>query len=395
MINYLVNLWLCIIAGGNGTRLFLYSNKDRPKQFCLLDKDHTFIQSTIERFMSFGIDPKHIVIIVTNDVQWDLAKEQTMERYGVLSSNIVKISPDHGYAGAMVVATNHVYGSDPNAVVISTPSDQSVETNKNFYRVINAAIENVSNNPDHVVFVGKPITDDSIVKDLGVFTYKETSETVVAMEEFYEKPQGATLQKVLRGKYACNTGISVWNSAIFRPCLEMESREIATDELIRELRARLNIDIVVGDFHWDDCGTFKALYRVNSYSSGSEVVVLGNAENVVYENCRQSLLITDSSLEINVYGASDVAVIAREIEGHYYLEVAAFNYNQGVAEAAKIFEENLAAFRAGITLGGRNNGLTTPREDIYHCCFIGVSNYKVHTYERKSGKRGFQVTFGC
>ena len=172
------NLWLSIIAGGNGTRLFLYSNADRPKQFCLLDNENTFIQDTIERFLPFGIDPKHIVIIVTNDIQRDWAKEQTMERFGVLSSNIVKIEPTHGYAGAMVIATNHIFGTDPNAVVISTPSDQSVDTNDNFRKVITAAIDNVNEQPDHVVFVGKEITDRSTVKELGVFTYQEDSKTV-------------------------------------------------------------------------------------------------------------------------------------------------------------------------------------------------------------------------
>ncbi|MBR5027184.1 hypothetical protein IKX64_01150 [Candidatus Saccharibacteria bacterium] len=391
----MIHLWLIIIAGGQGTRLFLYSNKDRPKQFCLLGKGKTFIQDTVERFLLFGIDPKHIVVIVTNDTQRSRAKEQLMERYGVLSSNIVKISPNHGYAGAMVVATNHVYGSDPNAVVISTPSDQSVDINDNYCKVINAAIEDVSKDPSHVVFVGKVIPNSSTVKELGVFTYEETSEIVVPMKDFYEKPQGEVLKKVMQSEYACNTGISIWSSNIFRPCLELESREIATDELINELRSRTNVNVVVGDFPWDDCGNFEALHRVNRHNSGSDVVVLGNTENVLYEDCHNALLITDASLEINVYGASNVAVIAREIDAHYYLEVAAFNYNQGVAEAAKIFEENIEAFRAGITLGGRNNGLTTPREDIYHGCFIGVSNYKVHTYERKSGKRGFQITFGC
>ena len=389
------DLWLSIIAGGNGTRLFLYSNTDRPKQFCLLDNENTFIQATIERFLQFGVDPKHVVIIVTNDIQRNLAKEQTMERFGVLSSNIVKIEPTHGYAGAMVIATNHIYGTDPNAVVISTPADQSVDNNDNFRKVITAAISNVNERPDHVVFVGKENTDRSKVKELGVFTYQKSSETVVSVDGFYEKPRGEMLQKIMQGNFACNTGISIWSSNIFRPCLELENREVATDELINELRSRTNVDLVVGKFHWSDCGNFQALHEENRYHSGSDIVILGKKENVEYDKCHDVLLITDESLEINVYGASNVAVIAREIAGHYYLEVAAFDYNQGVAEAAKIFEENIEAFRAGITLGGRNNGLTTPYEDIYHCCFIGVTGYKVFTYERRSGKRGFIVTFGC
>ena len=43
-------VWLAVIAGGNGTRLFLFSNENCPKQFCAIDDENTFIQATIERF---------------------------------------------------------------------------------------------------------------------------------------------------------------------------------------------------------------------------------------------------------------------------------------------------------------------------------------------------------
>ena len=37
------NLWLAVIAGGQGTRLFPLSHDDCPKQFCDLDQNNKFI----------------------------------------------------------------------------------------------------------------------------------------------------------------------------------------------------------------------------------------------------------------------------------------------------------------------------------------------------------------
>ena len=45
------HVWLAIIAGGQGTRLFPISNPERPKQFCQLDSKNTFIQAVIEHLL--------------------------------------------------------------------------------------------------------------------------------------------------------------------------------------------------------------------------------------------------------------------------------------------------------------------------------------------------------
>ena len=51
------NIWLAIIAGGRGTRLFPHSHDDCPKQFCVLDDTNTFIQATARRFIALGVKP--------------------------------------------------------------------------------------------------------------------------------------------------------------------------------------------------------------------------------------------------------------------------------------------------------------------------------------------------
>ena len=70
------HLWLALIAGGDGTRLWPISNMNCPKQFCQLPTGETFCQATVERFMRLGVKPNHIMVITTNDHQRALAIEQ-------------------------------------------------------------------------------------------------------------------------------------------------------------------------------------------------------------------------------------------------------------------------------------------------------------------------------
>ena len=89
------HLWVAIIAGGQGTRLFPISHPGCPKQFCQLDKKNTFIQAVIENFASLNIKRTHMLVITTDENQTALAKKQCLSR-GILSQNIVQIDPNRG-----------------------------------------------------------------------------------------------------------------------------------------------------------------------------------------------------------------------------------------------------------------------------------------------------------
>ena len=114
MVN-LTKVWVVVVAGGQGTRLFPISHTDCPKQFCQLDDKRTFIQATIENFAKLGIKRNKIVIVTTNENQTRLAAEQTLSR-GILSQNIYEIDPKYGYAGAMVKASMFIRNIEKDAI---------------------------------------------------------------------------------------------------------------------------------------------------------------------------------------------------------------------------------------------------------------------------------------
>ncbi len=383
-------VWLSIIAGGQGTRLFLFSNDNCPKQFCPINKDYTFIQATINRFLGVGIDPRHIVVITTNARQHELAIEQTGETYGLLSENILQISPNYGYAGAMLVAANHIKEIDADSVVIQTPADQYVDANDaNFKDVINHAIDSAWHHP---VIIGKRITDSGVAKELGNIIYPSVSADIYDIEDFLEKPSEDIIKKIMRERNtACNTGINLWKTESLGYIPE---NEIPTDVLINDILRPMGAKLMVGTFRWADLGTFEALFQYNAKRENAQVVQLSDPMKIAYKDCDNVLIYTDQSIEVDVHGAENVAVIAREINNEAYLMISSFDAIQEVAMAAKIHKQCPNSFREGLTIGGRNNGFTNIGGDKYHVIFIGVSGYKVISNIRKSGNGGFVVSYG-
>ena len=103
----LTHIWVVIVAGGNGTRLFPISTPSREKQFCLLGDKHSFLQRTILNFLSLGIDASHIVVVVSNEHQVDLAREDSTA-VGIPMENIWNIGEGHGFYGAMALVGSQI-----------------------------------------------------------------------------------------------------------------------------------------------------------------------------------------------------------------------------------------------------------------------------------------------
>ncbi len=126
----LKHLWLAIIAGGAGERLFCKSHAARSKPFVRCpDSQLNFLGDTIKRYIELGVMAEHIVIIVCDDVQQHNA-EKELETFGKLTGItiptfvIVNIgTKGHNYAGAQLDAARIIINKDPEAVIIGTPAD--------------------------------------------------------------------------------------------------------------------------------------------------------------------------------------------------------------------------------------------------------------------------------
>lgn len=375
------HVWVAIIAGGKGTRLFPISHANRPKQFCRLDEDHTFIQAVVENFKRLHVRSQNIVVITTDDNQTRLAKEQTLSK-GVLSQNICQIDPDYGYAGAMIKAAEIIDDLDPQAIIINTPSDQFVVAGEDFSHTIDAAIEEAK--LEQAVIVGVKVNDLVTAMGCGHVIYEETEGTCFSKLDFVEKPDRETADQIMRqGNSACNTGINVWKSKrVLVATAGVTIKGLETDVFMQLLG---DIKVAVGNFEWHDCGTLKSLYEVSKKSPNHQNAVIGNGP-VERSKCRRSLLYASHGMELRVTGAEDDAVICTVINERPVVVVASMAESQRIKDLADDYARHEAILTDDFSFGSRNNMvLCSNISDELIVGFVGVDGRVVSAHKRKDG----------
>ena len=375
------HVWVAIIAGGQGTRLFPISHTNRPKQFCRLDKRNTFIQAVIENFTGLGIKPTHIVVVTTSEHQTELAKEQVLPR-GVLSQNILEISPSFGYAGAMVKAAEFISMLDPEAIVINTPSDQFLVADEDFGSTIDAAIEAAK--ASQPVIIGVKVNDLVTAMGCGHALYEEVEAPCFPVTGFVEKPKREEADRIMRqGNSACNTGINVWRASTVLSATEgLRLVGRATDDCMKLLGV---LKIAVGTCEWHDGGTLKSLYEVSKKTPNHKNASLGNG-SFERNNCRGSLLYASRGMELRVTGAKDDAVIFTIINEKPIIVVAKLAESQRIKDLAEDYSRHEAFLTDDFSFGARNNVvLGSNVSDELIVGFVGVENYAVYVHKRSDG----------
>ena len=376
------HIWVAIIAGGQGTRLFPISHANRPKQFCQLDANNTFIQAVIKNFTGLGFKPSQFVIITTNDNQTELAKEQALPR-GVLSQNIYQIDPTLGYSAAMYMAAEFVSSHDKNAVIINTPSDQFIDaTSDDFRETMKIAVEEAEN--DNAVIVGVKVNDLVVATGCGHALYEDSESKCSTVTGFVEKPNKKEADKIMRqGNSACNTGINVWKtSTLIKAINKRDIKGMPTDEMMRRLG---KLKIAVGTFEWYDCGTLKSLYEISKKTPNHKNASLGPGkfERV---SCRNSLFYAGEGMELQVTGAEDDAVVFTIIKGKPIVVIAKLKDSQRIKDLAEDYIRHEAFLTDDFSFGARNNMvLGSNISDDLIVGFVGVKNYVVYAHKESDG----------
>lgn len=387
------HLWVVIIAGGKGTRLFPISHPGCPKQFCQLDKDNTFIQVVIENFKSLGIKPTHMMVITTDNNQTALAAKQCLPR-GVLSHNILQMDPDIGYPGVTIKAAEVISSLDENAVIINTPSDQYLVPNEDFKNAIEAAVLSADNND--CVIVGVKIGDLNTVMGCGHAIYDDAPEDTPCydVKEFVEKPNRELAKQIMqKGNSACNTAINIWRAKVI--CDIFSGRNyygITTDGLMNHFES---LKVAVGSFEWHDCGTLKSLYDISKKTPNHKNASLGGGS---FERncCRRSLFYADVGMELQVSGAEDDAVLFTVINERPVLVIAKLSESQKIKRLAEDYLAHEDILSADFSMGARNNlVLLSNVSDEIIVGFVGVNNYCVYIRRKADGTLTAVVSQPC
>lgn len=262
---------IVILCGGNGTRLYPLSTKEKPKQFlCLTDKNLTMFQLTLQRAQKIGY--KHLYIIC-NTSHRNLIKEQIKI---ISNENITIVYEPVGKNTAPSIACICFISSNSSFLVLST--DHCWNDDKFKLCVYNA----------------QEILNDKIVVFGIEPTYPETGYGYLEYENnnlisFTEKPNETNAKKFLKsGNFLWNSGNFLFSKSFLieqfkifaiNIYLQMQiilqnSSSIDNEIFLNELEffklENISIDFAIMNYqknlkvikyndYWKDIGSFKSL----------------------------------------------------------------------------------------------------------------------------------------
>lgn len=360
-MNSLDHTYAVILAGGGGTRLWPKSRNKTPKQFLKLTGNDSMLQVTINRLTK--LIPMSQIIVVTNQKYATDVKNQLPE---IPPENIIAEPEKRDTALAMLTGALFAKSKDPEAIVVNAASDHVVNNDKEYVRVMRAAIQTAAEN-NYLVAVGiRPTFPSSgfgyikIGEDLKKL---DQGLSLFRVESFTEKPNPATAQAFIStGKYFWNANMYVWSaqalehafqkylpdmfeltSSLTRlnpsefhaalPKIYAQAESISIDYAISEKAD--NLVLIPGDFGWNDVGDWKVVYDLGTKDLAGNVVVSDSGEvHTLSINSQNNLLHANGRL-IALVGVDDLIVIDTD----EILMIAPKNRSQDVKKLVERLKE--------------------------------------------------------
>lgn len=296
-----------ILAGGSGERFWPLSTPERPKQFLRVFGGESLIRQALARLDGL-VAPEDAFVVTTKSLVAATRKELPE----VPKGNIIG-EPMRRDTGAAVALGVGLATGDGDPVVGFFSSDQMVANPKAFRKVVSKAVALARRKPVIVTLGIKP-------------TYPATCFGYISPKTraFVEKPDAKTAKKYVKAGYLWNAGMFIARASTFRgafaahaPELERLTR-LATDGTcgtgatggLAKLYSALpkisfdyavmekskNVEVVPGDFGWDDVGSFAAFDKYFPHDSRGNVregpctVVEADGNICVARSARISLL---------------------------------------------------------------------------------------------------------
>ena len=303
---------LVIMAGGVGSRFWPMSTPECPKQFIdVFGTGRTFIQMTVDRFKGV-VEPEN-VWIVTSAQYADLVQSQLPE---IPKSNILLEPCRRNTAPCIAYVSWRIKAKNPKANIVVAPSDHLVTDVVEFQRVVNTALQFVSET-DSIVTLGmkptRPETGYGYI-EANLLEPSLRNKEIFRVESFKEKPDLFTAQEYIQNKsYYWNSGIFVWNvrtiinalrvylpdvNDIFENLLSYYGTEKEQEIINKEFPKceNISIDYAVlekadeifvfpANFGWSDVGTWGSLHSIAQADTAGNNIIGQNIRLFDTGNC--------------------------------------------------------------------------------------------------------------
>ncbi|QOG03766.1 mannose-1-phosphate guanylyltransferase [Flavobacterium sp. MDT1-60] len=257
-----------ILTGGVGSRLWPLSRKSQPKQYLEIFEGKSLFEMTVDR-------NSHLAnkVMVVGNVDNHHLSGKVMDKSKTSYLNIVEATPRNTAAAIAFAA----FASDPDDILIITPSDHIIDLMDNYNSAIDEAVSKAKDG--FIVTFGvvptKPETGYGYIEAKG--------DKVIS---FREKPNETTAKEfIAKGNFLWNSGMfcfkarvlldelkqfqpdvyekskAVWESSkngFLDLDLSLEIPSISIDYAVMERSKK--IKVVPASFSWSDLGSFESVY---------------------------------------------------------------------------------------------------------------------------------------
>lgn len=276
------------MAGGVGSRFWPLSRTDKPKQFLdILGTGRSLLQMTFDRFMQ--VCPVENIYVVTSLIYKDTIREQLPE----LTEEQVLLEPARRNTAPCIAYANYkILKKNPNANIVTAPSDHLILKEDEFLKVIREGLRFVSDKNAMLTLGIKPSRPETGYGYIQVNGNKNVQENknIYKVKTFTEKPN-RELAKVFyeSGEFFWNSGIFIWSLESIMNAFETHLPEInqlfkdgidlyntdKEEEFIAEtysdcknisidyglMEKADNVYVYCSNFGWADLGTWGSLHE--------------------------------------------------------------------------------------------------------------------------------------
>lgn len=286
------------MCGGVGSRFWPFSRRELPKQFLdFFGSGTTLLQATYERILP--VVPAERIVILTNREYYDLVRAQLPE---IKEDNILLEPARRNTAPCICWAAHHILSRDPEASIVTLPSDHLVLKEAAFHDAIRRGFDFVEAG-DRLLTLGiKPTSPHT---GYGYIQRDEPTDDdmILKVKSFTEKPSEEMARMFVKsGEFFWNAGIFLWKATSILKAFREFAPQVAStfdggdytpagekafidrkfstapsisiDYAVMEKAPNVFVETV--DLGWSDLGSWNALYDISPR----------NAEGNVTQNCR-------------------------------------------------------------------------------------------------------------
>ncbi len=325
-------MYVVVLAGGSGTRLWPRSRQRHPKHLLELVTERSMLQETFDR-VSDAV-PATNILVVTEQSHADIIRQQLPE---LPPDNVLVEPARRGTGPAIGWAATHVQRRDPDGVMAVFPSDHVIVRRDEFLSVLLLAAEMAASTEALLTFgiqPSEPSTEFGYIHR-GELHSTHDGRPVFWVESFKEKPDAERAHHFLEsGEYLWNSGMFCWKASVILREIERLMPELACG--LKKLQAAIGsphepttvgevyptlpkdtIDygvlekaervlVVPADIGWSDVGTWSALLDVLAREQGANVALAGG--ELLAIDTRNTLVCAPHKLVATV-GVEDLVIV--------------------------------------------------------------------------------------